>query len=105
MIRNGKAIPQSPDMRPRKARGAKARRWQRIRKQVIALHGWVCHLCGRPIPFQSDPSDPDALTFDHLKPKVDGGGRSVANLRPAHKICNNLRGDKPAELARKAWMP
>jgi len=56
-------------------------RWKAIRKQVFALKGRSCHWCGQP-----------AGTVDHVVPAALGGGHDLANLVPACRRCNTLRG-------------
>jgi hypothetical protein len=51
---------------------------------------WICEM-----PF----SKAWPATADHLVPVSMGGGGSVANLAPAHEICNVMRGSRP-ECAR-----
>lgn len=55
-----------------------------ITRQVIAVYGDTCHLCGRP----------GATTRDHIIPYSHGGTDDLANLRPAHRSCNSRRGNK-----------
>jgi 5-methylcytosine-specific restriction endonuclease McrA len=42
-----------------------------------------CHLCGGPID--------GAWEADHVLAHIRGGGDSVDNYLPAHRICNNYR--------------
>lgn len=61
----------------------------------------LCQLCHEPIKINSDTmqhinqSQPLMFTWDHIKPKAFGGSYDLANMQPAHKICNNKRGTKP----------
>ncbi len=63
----------------------------------------VCQLCGRPIKIDSETvkhtkqSMPMVFTWDHIFPKSMGGETTLANLQPAHKICNNHKGSTPPE--------
>ena len=58
---------------------------------VFEWYGLTCHLCGEAIN--------DRLTFphdlspsaDHLVPVSRGGTNALANLRPAHLVCNSRR--------------
>ncbi|MCK6508197.1 HNH endonuclease [Myxococcota bacterium] len=50
------------------------------RERVLATHGRVCWICGKPIG--------DDLTLDHVKAKSEGGSNGEENLRPAHWKCN-----------------
>jgi len=38
---------------------------------------------------------PQSFTRDHVRPRSLGGRDSLANQRPAHKLCNEKRGNKP----------
>jgi 5-methylcytosine-specific restriction endonuclease McrA len=53
---------------------------------ILAEHGMVCHICGRPIGGLSD------LHFDHVVPLARGGAHTAGNIRPAHKRCNLSKG-------------
>jgi 5-methylcytosine-specific restriction endonuclease McrA len=50
----------------------------------------VCHLCGMWI------SD-DTRSVDHIIARSHGGTDDLENLRPAHKLCNSARGNRPIE--------
>lgn len=52
---------------------------------------FVCLICARDL---SD-ADPRDVTLDHIKPKVDGGDNSEANLYTCCRTCNCSRQDKP----------
>lgn len=62
-----------------------------FRKRVIRTYGRVCWLCDREIVSDAE------LTLDHVIPKSRRGPTTVKNLRPAHRVCNLRRGDRPAE--------
>ncbi len=36
-----------------------------------------------------------SATLDHIIPRLNGGGATLDNLKLAHKLCNQKRGDKP----------
>lgn len=61
---------------------------QFIRQRLIAEHGMVCALCGKPIESK------DELTVDHIIPRAMGGATIYENCQLAHKICNLRKGDK-----------
>lgn len=61
------------------------RKVPRLAAAVFAVHGRVCHLCGRP----------GATTIDHIIPRALGGTDDLDNLRPAHHRCNSARGAMP----------
>lgn len=58
--------------------------------------GWWCWLCGEAV----DPNafGPWQATIDHLVPRSRGGTNKPANLRLAHRRCNNHRGSHLPEL-------
>lgn len=58
----------------------------RIRYAVIATYGDICHLCRKP----------GASSADHVRPRSRWGTDDLANLRPAHKSCNQRRQDRAA---------
>ena len=69
----------------------------------------VCQLCGHPIKIDSEvakhtkQSMPMVFTWDHIYPKSMGGETTLANLQPAHKICNNHKGSIPPEEHREHY--
>jgi 5-methylcytosine-specific restriction endonuclease McrA len=55
----------------------------------------VCWLCDRA----------GATTADHIIPRTLGGSDDVeTNLRPAHKLCNQLRGRQPVTPELRAYI-
>ena len=99
---------------PRRANGA---RRTALRNRVKAL-GLPCHLCGRPIDYSLttwvDPKDgrvkrhPMSYELDEIVPVSKGGSPfDFDNVAPAHRICNQKRGNKmvrqkPREATRDA---
>lgn len=64
--------------------GRKAQQYVRL---TLETYGTVCWLCGFP----------GANTADHVIPRSLGGAvYDLANLAPAHKRCNESRGNRPA---------
>ncbi|RLU79308.1 hypothetical protein CTZ27_37345 [Streptomyces griseocarneus] len=61
---------------------------------VLDVHGWLCHLCARPIPRDVHFRDPEAATVDHVVPLARGGMHTYANMRPAHRRCNISKNDR-----------
>ena len=55
-----------------------------LTRTVLAEYGAICWLCGQP----------GATTKDHVIPWSLGGTDDVENLRPAHKRCNQRRGNR-----------
>ena len=74
--------------------GYKLRRitYKKVRKDLFAMSGGVCPICGRKIQ-NKDPSDKKTyMTVDHIIPKSKGGTRKFNNIRPLCERCNRLRG-------------
>lgn len=64
--------------------GRKAQQYVRL---TLETYGTVCWLCGFP----------GANTADHIIPRSLGGAVfNLDNLGPAHKNCNESRGNRPA---------
>ncbi|WP_375544243.1 HNH endonuclease [Pseudoclavibacter albus] len=60
---------------------------QRYTALTLAHYGTTCWLCGLP----------GATTADHVIPRSRGGAvYDLANLAPAHKRCNESRGNRDA---------
>lgn len=93
---------------PRRASGT---RRTKLRKRVAEL-GLPCHLCGRPIDYTlttwTDPKDgrvtrhPMSFELDEIVPVSKGGDPlDFENVAHAHRICNQRRGNRPVEAARR----
>ena len=61
---------------------------QYIRQRLIAEHGMVCGLCGKPIESKRE------LTVDHIIPRAMGGSTVYKNCQLAHRKCNLRKGNK-----------
>lgn len=56
--------------------------------------GVCCHICGIPIPHDLVNSNhPMFGTIDHVVPISKGGKDCAANRKPAHRLCNQWKGD------------
>lgn len=66
------------------------------RERLYSLYNGHCAYCGKHI-------GKDVMTADHIIPKSKGGGNADANLLPACKPCNLLKGDKTLEEFRKVF--
>lgn len=65
--------------------GRKAQQYVRL---TLAEYGTTCWLCGLP----------GATSADHVIPRSKGGAvYDLANLGPAHKRCNESRGNRDAD--------
>ena len=68
------------------------------RRQVRAwlkAQGLPCHICGMAIDYDLPAGDPMSFEADEIVP-VSKGGSPIdrANVAPAHRICNERRGNK-----------
>ena len=57
------------------------------REEVFARDGYRCVYCGAQF-------EPDALTVDHVQPRVRGGDSSGGNVVTACGACNALKGHR-----------
>jgi 5-methylcytosine-specific restriction endonuclease McrA len=71
------------------------------REQIFSRDDYHCVYCGECF-------EPDALTIDHVQPRMRGGDRSGGNLVTACSACNARKGGlrladflRADELARK----
>lgn len=55
--------------------------WELTRRRVIARDNGLCHLCGHA----------GANSADHIIPHSKGGSDEMANLKAAHKACNEKK--------------
>lgn len=65
-----------------------------LKRLILRGHCVTCALCGKEIDSTRD------LTLDHITPRSHGGSDKLHNMQPAHKKCNELKGNKtsPAEI-------
>lgn len=63
------------------------------REQLRQRDGDCCWLCGRPMKFDN-PRRLTGATLDHVLPRSQGGGNDIGNLKLAHRVCNEKRGDQ-----------
>jgi hypothetical protein len=60
--------------------------------------GWLCWLCGDPVPQKAKPNDPNQAVADQVTPAAKGDrGRGLVRL--AHKRCNDLRKGRPPSIS------
>ena len=71
-----------------------------LRKQMIA-QGLPCHICGMPIDYSLPPRHPMSFEMDELIPisrlpveQRKAAACDPANVKPAHKICNQHKSNK-----------
>jgi 5-methylcytosine-specific restriction endonuclease McrA len=76
---------------------AKARK----REALYEAQSGICIHCGRQMPPPgAGVHHAEQVTFEHLKPRADGGTNALKNLALAHGRCNTRRDRNP--LWRKA---
>nr|DAQ46779.1 MAG TPA: HNH endonuclease [Caudoviricetes sp.] len=61
----------------------------------LRAQGLPCAICGRPIDYGLPAGDPWSFEVDEIVP-VSRGGSPIdrANVQPAHRICNQRRGNR-----------
>lgn len=64
------------------------------RWQVYERHNFTCWLCDLPLNMEAHYLDDDAPTIDHVIALAAGGTHEDDNLRPAHRWCNAVKGDR-----------
>ena len=71
--------------------GLMARSYRRAsrREQVLERYGYRCVYCALVY-------DPEALTVDHVEPRMRGGDQSEGNLVASCRLCNARKGSLPA---------
>lgn len=57
---------------------------------------WKCHLCGKKISQSVKYPHRMSLSMDHIVPLSMGGLHSLSNVKAAHLVCNQSKGDRPA---------
>jgi 5-methylcytosine-specific restriction endonuclease McrA len=88
-----------PRGNPRYANGARRRA---VRRRVLAAYD-TCHICGKPVDKTLLARDPWSAEVDELLPVSKGGSPyEFSNCKLAHRVCNELRGNKSIEWARQA---
>ena len=69
-------------------------------KQVLELHGLICHVCNIEINIDAPrvTSGGDGwelgLQLDHVIPLSKGGQDSLDNIKPIHVLCNMKKGGR-----------
>lgn len=78
-----------------KSRYANGNARRKVRAWLKA-QGMPCHICGRAINYTLPAGHPLSFEVDEIVP-VSKGGSPIdrANVAPAHRICNERRGNKP----------
>ncbi len=87
LVRCGAGALADPEAPEEKWGGRKAQQYVRL---TLEEYGTICWLCGLP----------GANSADHIIPRSKGGAvYELANLGPAHKRCNESRGNRDVEAA------
>lgn len=104
VIRPG-GVPMGKGNNPRRANSSKRNKIRLILKE----RGDPCHICGMPIDYSLPPGDPLSFEADEVVPVSrywEGGypnpqacAMDISNIKAAHRICNQRRGNKPVEGA------
>ena len=76
---------------PRYANGNERRKV----REWLRAQGLPCHICGQAIDYSLPAGDPMSFEVDEIVP-VSKGGSPVdrSNVAPAHRICNQRRGNR-----------
>lgn len=87
----------TPHPNPRRRNGS---RRTKLRRRVLAAYD-TCWICGRPVDKTLPPGHPLSGEVDEVIP-VSRGGSPLEwdNLRLAHRICNQRRGNHTIQWAR-----
>lgn len=96
---NNREIHLEQDRQQKRRRRAKQRNngfEKYTEKQVLELYGNFCHICNKEIDFFAPRTAAKSgweygLQIDHVVPISKGGPDILANVRPAHGICNNKK--------------
>ena len=72
----------------------------------LRAQGLPCHVCGMPIDYSLPAGHPMSFEVDEIVP-VSRGGSPIdrSNVAPAHRICNERRGNKPLGKPRARELP
>ena len=62
-----------------------------LKRLILRGHNIDCALCGKPIDRERD------LTMDHIVPHSCGGSDDLHNMQPAHRKCNELKGNSVSD--------
>ncbi|HYF27560.1 MAG TPA: HNH endonuclease signature motif containing protein [Baekduia sp.] len=62
------------------SKGSSYARIARRQRQLVEAYGSTCWRCGREVPTQD-------VWLDFVIPRERGGRNTLANLRPAHRLC------------------
>ena len=61
---------------------------------IARRDAWSCHICRLPVPVILSFPHPKSWSLDHLIPLAKGGKHEESNVKIAHLICNQRKGDR-----------
>ncbi len=72
-------------------------------REWLRAQGLPCHICGRAIDYTLPARHPMSFEVDEVVPVSKGGSPlDRANVAPAHRICNERRGNRDMAALRKS---
>jgi 5-methylcytosine-specific restriction endonuclease McrA len=66
--------------------------------RLMKRDGDKCSICGDALNRKHGDGDPAQITFDHVVPRSKGGRDEFENIKLAHALCNQRKGDQLPEL-------
>lgn len=73
-------------------------------RRKLAAQGLPCAICGREIDYSLPAGLPESFEVDEVVPVSLGGSElDFANLQPAHRICNQMKGNKIGFTCEGPW--
>jgi hypothetical protein len=68
------------------------------KEEIFERDNWMCGICEGPVRKDlTDRNHPEHPTVDHIRPQAQGGEHTRANVRLAHRFCNNSQQREFAE--------
>jgi 5-methylcytosine-specific restriction endonuclease McrA len=92
--------PRKDRLRPKAKGPAKE---PRLIERIAEIQLYLCILCGREMDFLAHSNADDAPSFDHVLPKIRGGG-NVGNRLAAHRRCNTEKSDNLPNGCELIWL-
>ena len=77
----------------------------RFKQRLFDEQSAKCWICGTAMVLEYAPHEPLSATFDHIKPVSLGGTWAEDNLKLAHQICNNRRGNSVPRAQAPVYAP
>lgn len=87
-----------PDSKLKLTKTQKRREQRNRQKARLIAKGVQCHYCETILTEEN-------FSWDHIVPKVSGGGNNKKNKIPSCKKCNNDKSDKPYEVFTQKPLP